>query len=180
MSEGAESIPVESQGAPEPSAFEPITSQDEFDKRLAARLQRERSKFADYDDLKSKVANLDKITADARSEGEKSASEKLSSKLFEAEVKAAATSLGFHDPADALAQFGSRDGTMKGLDIDSEALSKRLTEIAEAKPYLVKGESGPKVALKPKIAGNPDKKSGQEAPKGSKAAAALRAFSSSR
>lgn len=180
MSEGTENTPVEPQGTPETPAFEPITSQDEFDKRLAARLQRERSKFADYDDLKSKVANLDKITADARTEGEKSASEKLASKLFEAEVKAAAVAAGFHDPSDAITQFGSRDGVVKGLDVDSEALSKRLTEIAESKPYLVKADSSPKVALKPKLAGTPDKKSAPEPAKGSKAAAALRAFSSSR
>ena len=43
----------------EASDFEPIASQDEFDKRVSARLARERAKFADYDQLKSKVEEIE-------------------------------------------------------------------------------------------------------------------------
>ncbi|MBQ8066751.1 MAG: DUF4355 domain-containing protein [Solobacterium sp.] len=35
--------------------FTPITSQEEFDSRISERLQRERAKYSDYEDLKSKV-----------------------------------------------------------------------------------------------------------------------------
>lgn len=165
---------------PKTDGFEPITSQEEFDKRLAARLQRERAKFSDYDDLKSRAASIDKVTAEARQAGEKSAAEKFADKLFQAEVRARAVELGFHDPTDAIAQFGSRDGVVNGLDLDSDALSKRLTEVAEAKPYLLKSQPGPRVAQKPKLPGNDDKKQTKEPANGSRAAAALRAFSSNR
>jgi len=43
------------------SEFAPITSQEEFEARLARRLERERSKFSDYDDLKTRAAKLDEI-----------------------------------------------------------------------------------------------------------------------
>ncbi|WP_182377888.1 hypothetical protein [Nocardioides sp. WS12] len=39
--------------------FKPPTSQEEFDRMVGARLERERSKFADYDDIKAKAAKFD-------------------------------------------------------------------------------------------------------------------------
>lgn len=51
--------------------FKPITSQEDFDARLKDRLARERSKFADYDDLKAKAAKLDEIEEANKSEIEK-------------------------------------------------------------------------------------------------------------
>lgn len=51
--------------------FTPITSQDELNKALAERLQRERAKFADYKDLKAKADRLDEIEAASKSEAEK-------------------------------------------------------------------------------------------------------------
>lgn len=51
--------------------FEAITSQEEFDKRLGQRINRERAKFADYDDLKAKAARLDEIEQANKSEIEK-------------------------------------------------------------------------------------------------------------
>ena len=50
----------------EGDGFKPITSQDEFERILGKRLQRERAKFADYDDLKSKVADQEATIADLR------------------------------------------------------------------------------------------------------------------
>ncbi|OHU67401.1 hypothetical protein BKG87_22160 [Mycobacteroides chelonae] len=67
-------IAPESQGGegrePE-SKFDPITNQEEFDKRLAQRLGRERAKFSDYDALKAKAAKLDEIEAANKSELQK-------------------------------------------------------------------------------------------------------------
>lgn len=40
------------------SEFTAITSQEEFDKRLSARLERERAKYADYDDIKSELTKI--------------------------------------------------------------------------------------------------------------------------
>ena len=49
------------------SGFEAITSQEQLDKVLSKRLERERAKYADYEELKQKAAE----TADSRSEVEK-------------------------------------------------------------------------------------------------------------
>lgn len=44
--------------------FKPITSKDEFERILGKRLHRERAKFADYDDLKTKVTEQEATIAD--------------------------------------------------------------------------------------------------------------------
>lgn len=44
--------------------FKPITSKDEFERILGKRLHRERAKFADYGDLKQKVADQEATIAD--------------------------------------------------------------------------------------------------------------------
>ncbi|MFE2912826.1 capsid assembly scaffolding protein Gp46 family protein [Kitasatospora indigofera] len=46
-------------------------SQADLDRIVADRLTRERAKFADYDDLKAKAAQLDKATEDQKSEFQK-------------------------------------------------------------------------------------------------------------
>ncbi|ACF34068.1 scaffolding protein [Mycobacterium phage Leozinho] len=63
-------------GDEQQSSFKPITSQDEFDRIIQQRIARERSKFSDYDDLKSKAEELDKIR-----EGEKTELQKLTEQL---------------------------------------------------------------------------------------------------
>lgn len=49
------------------SDFEAITSQEQLDRVLSKRLERERAKYADYDELKAKAAEA----ADSRTEVEK-------------------------------------------------------------------------------------------------------------
>lgn len=48
--------------------FEPITSQEDFEKRLGNRLQRERSKFADYDQLKEAAAKYQQLEDEKKTE----------------------------------------------------------------------------------------------------------------
>lgn len=69
----------------ESTPFDPITSQEEFDKRLTSRLNRERAKFADYDALKAKSAKLDELEAANKSE-----LERLAERAEAAEKRAAA------------------------------------------------------------------------------------------
>ena len=38
--------------------FEPINSQEEFDKRIKERIKRETEKFSDYEDLKTQINTL--------------------------------------------------------------------------------------------------------------------------
>src|SRR5690348_5300666 len=53
--------------------FEPITSQEDFDKALSRRLERERAKFSDYDELKAKASQLDALSEASQTETEKAA-----------------------------------------------------------------------------------------------------------
>lgn len=62
MSEDAE------QSKPE---FDPITSQDQLDSIISKRVERERAKFSDYDELKAKADQLQQIEDANKSELEK-------------------------------------------------------------------------------------------------------------
>lgn len=53
------------------STFEPITSQEDLDKTLSKRLERERAKYADYDELKAKAGQLDALAEESRPELDK-------------------------------------------------------------------------------------------------------------
>lgn len=68
----------------DPPAFTPIQSQADFDKAIAERINRERGKFGDYDDLKQKASEYDKLQ-------EKNATdlEKEQKRATEAEKRAA-------------------------------------------------------------------------------------------
>lgn len=83
---GADTVDTESGGEKkEPEGFDPITSQEEFDKRLAARLGRERAKFSDYEAVKAKAAKFDDLEAANKSE-----LQKLSERAEAAEKRATA------------------------------------------------------------------------------------------
>lgn len=64
--------------------FEAITSQEDFDKAIQARIARERAKYADYEELKAKAEKLTEIEAASLTEAEKTAQ-----KLADAEKRAA-------------------------------------------------------------------------------------------
>lgn len=71
MSEAAPEGGQTSGETPAANEFEPITSQDDLNKVIAERLQRERAKYADYKDVKAKAAKLDEIENAGRTEAEK-------------------------------------------------------------------------------------------------------------
>lgn len=66
------------------SGFTPPASQDELNKIISARIERERAKYAGFDDLKAKAARLDEIEAASKTEAEK-----MAERLAEAEQSAA-------------------------------------------------------------------------------------------
>ena len=53
--------------------FEAITSQEDFDKAIQARIARERAKFSDYDELKAKAGKFDQAENDKKTADEKNA-----------------------------------------------------------------------------------------------------------
>jgi hypothetical protein len=99
---------------PEPKPFTPITSQDELNRALKDRLDRERSKFADYSDLKAKAGRLDEIE-----QANKSEIEKANDRVAKAEAEAAKV------PSLVAAQL--REHLVKLHEIDAEDAELFLT-----------------------------------------------------
>lgn len=127
---------------PAADEFKSITSQEEFEQRLGKRLERERGKFADYDDLKTKAAKLDEIEAANQTEAEKQAK-----RLADLEAELSTTR------RDSLRiKIASANGITDAEDIDlfltgtdEETLTKQAKRLAERtadrkKSHVVPGE----------------------------------------
>src|SRR5699024_6739656 len=81
----------ENTSEPTPGAggeFEPITSQEELDRRIAKRLERERNKYSDYEELQAKAAQFDELQ-----EANKTEQQKLTERAEKAEREAEAAQL---------------------------------------------------------------------------------------
>lgn len=104
------------------SEFKPINTQEEFDTVIKARLERERAKYADYDDIKAKAAQFDgvqtKLTA-ATAEIDK----------LKGEAKAAADKLASHDKTVA-------DLTDRATKAERSLLRRKVAEDAKLPPFL--------------------------------------------
>jgi hypothetical protein len=128
-------------------------SQADLDRIVADRIARERAKYKDYSDLKSKAAEHDKAveaqkTAEQRAQDEadryKRHAEELQGRLVRASIKAQAAAKEFADSDDAggflpAVEFVNADG-----EVDTEAIDKALDELLERKPHLRKAEPGPR------------------------------------
>lgn len=142
----------EGAGAPETPEFKAISSQEDLDRIVGQRLARERSKFADYDEVKAKAAKLDEAEAANKSELQKlqdgiaERDAKIATLPKEARQQAirfasAATRAGFLDPEDALLNISDIDLS------DNDAVKAALEELAERKPHLVRAPEEPKKKL---------------------------------
>ena len=106
------------EAAPE---FAAITSQEDFDKQIQARIARERAKFADYDDVKAKASQFEQLENDQKTETQKAtdraeAAEKRANEL-EARTTRAEVSAAKGVPANLLS--GS---TQAELEASADAL----------------------------------------------------------
>jgi hypothetical protein len=131
-------------------------TQDELNQMFADRVAQERRKYADYGDLKAKATKFDEIEAQNATELDKAIkkadaearadmSTKTNTRLVRAEVKAAASAVGFHDPADAAVLLQGKFGEVKVTDdgdVDESAVKALVEELAKAKPHLVKTDNG--------------------------------------
>jgi len=126
-------------------SFTAITSQEEFDRRVADRLARQRSQYKDYDVLKKSHEELEKLKAADATAAEKEkqradAAEKTAAtateRAIKAEIKAIATG-EFADPGDAYLYLGDLSRFLKDGDVDSAAIEAALKEVEKAKPHLV-------------------------------------------
>ena len=105
------------------SGFEAITSQEQLDKILSKRLERERAKYADYEELKKQAAEA----ADSRSEVEK-----LNDRVKELEQERHQSALEAAK-AKAASEYGVPADLLVGDDTDAiETHAKRLAEYVAA------------------------------------------------
>lgn len=80
------------QGQEAAKSFEAITSQEDFDKAIQARIARERAKIpADYDDLKAKATEFEQWQESQKTEAQKAADRLAAAEKQVAEYQAKAT-----------------------------------------------------------------------------------------
>lgn len=110
--------------------FQAITSQDELNRVLDDRLKRERAKFSDYKDLKSKAARLDELEQANQSE-----LERANGRVTEAEKQAndaRAESLRLRTAIQHDITLEDADLFLTGTDEETlTAQAKRLSERAD-------------------------------------------------
>lgn len=125
-------------GEQQASEFEAITSQEDFDKRIAARIARERKRFEDYEDVKAKAARLDELEEQNKTEAQKAAErlEAAERRAADLELKAARAEVAAAKgvPADLLT--GS---TVEELSASADALIK-FKEAAASRQHVAPNE----------------------------------------
>ena len=140
-------------------------SQAQLDAIITERLAREKTKYADYDDLKkfretqeqASKTEIEKLTdAKAKAEQEaKTAREQAAAKILNAEARAVAAEMGFSKPDKAikLADFAK---AIKDGEIDAAEVKSALEALAKEMPELLK-PAGSHISVT-----NPSKGSAQE------------------
>lgn len=145
MSEQAETAVAgeQTEQGQEAPKFEAITSQEDFDKAIQARIARERAKFADYEEVKARASKLTEIEEANKTEAEKQAERlaqlerenaELTSGKLRAEVAAdkgvpsgllsGSTREELEASADALIQFRGESSSTK-LHVPNEGKSPK-------------------------------------------------------
>lgn len=152
-----ETPPATTASTEEKPTFAPITSQEEFDRALGARLHAERSKYADYDDLKGKAAEFDKLADAQKTELQRATDEataakqqaqELGLKLLDQSLRNAvvtgAVGKGIVDP-DAAYALLDRSAVQYDDNGNATNVGDLLDALVKAKPYLVgAGKATPK------------------------------------
>lgn len=117
--------------------FQAITSQEEFDKAIQARIARERAKFQDYDQLKADAAELHKFRESQKTEAQK-ASEALAAAqkiAAEAEAKVLRRDIALEH------KLGPEDAALLDNITDEAAMRSLAARLASEEP---KGARSPK------------------------------------
>lgn len=135
----------ESDAPPAPPAWKAPASAAELNEIIEKRLQRERAKFKDYDQLKSKAqradelesanaTDLEKAAKTARDEGRAEALREATPRLVKAEFRAAAKGVLTREQLDSLLEdidlgrFVTEDG-----DVDEAKIGKKIESLAPPK-----------------------------------------------
>lgn len=124
-------------------------TQEQIDKIVKDRLERQRQQFAGFDDLKKKAEEWDKLQEEQKDELTKAndratkaeeererALQTANERLLRGEVKAAAAKAGFIDPDDAFALLNRSEAKIDD-DGNVDGIDEALKALAEAKPHLI-------------------------------------------
>lgn len=140
----------------DPPKFEPIGSQVELDRVLGERLARERAKYADYNDLKTKAGEYDKAIEAARTDQEKAveaaknegrteALTAANTRLLSAEARALAAEAKFASPALAVRALDLTDVKVNDDgSVDADAIKTKLKELADTGAFVLENGEKPK------------------------------------
>lgn len=178
QNDGQQATGQQSDDSGQGSTFTPPASQAELDRIIQDRVARERKKFEGY----VPSDRFNQAITDAKTEGEREAAQRFTTRLLQAEVKAGARGMGFHDPNDAIQQLGDLTDAVKDGEVNADAVSAALTKLATDKPYLVNAEGGATVRTRSRMRRTTDSNDTQ-APGGAskaRAADALRQFAAGR
>lgn len=160
--------PEQETPAPAPAAKQSSSfTQEDVDRIVRERIQRERDKYADYDQIKERAGRLDAIEESQRTDLEKAqkraekaererdeAVQRANTSLAKAAVVAEASKRGVIDP-DAAYRLLPEGAVTVGDDGQVAGLDEALSALVESKPYLVGntapsgGDGGPMAALTP-------------------------------
>lgn len=127
--------------------FTPITTQDDLNRVIDERINRERAKYADYKDLKAKAAELDRIKNDNQSETDKLAGQikDLQTQLEASNLSALRARIqashGISDEDAGLFLTGSDEDT---LTRQAQALAKRDGDRKKKPPFVPTQGNQPK------------------------------------
>jgi hypothetical protein len=132
-----------------PETSDKTFTQADLDRIVQDRLNRDRAKFADYDDLKAKATKLDELEQANKTELEKllARAEEAEKRAAEASERAiqsarrvalvsAATAAGAVDP-DAVLKLVDADALTIGDDGQVTGAEEAVKALLESKPYLV-------------------------------------------
>ena len=116
--------------------FTPITTQEAFDEAIAGRLERERKKYADYDELKKKVSEHESVV-----NGYESKINELNAQLKNHATAAVKMRLGYEKglPMELINRINGE--TEEEIAADVEALAKFATPVAPMVQPLFNPES---------------------------------------
>jgi len=139
-----------------PAVYTAPASQADLDRIIGDRLAREREKFADYADLKTKAVEYDKAIEAARTDQEKAVeaarnegkSEALTTanaRLVSAEARALAAEAKFASPALAVRALDLADVKVNDDgSVDAESIKTKLKELADSGAFVIGDGAKPK------------------------------------
>ncbi|MCW2752494.1 MAG: hypothetical protein JWR83_3604 [Aeromicrobium sp.] len=107
--------------------FKPITSQDDLNRIITDRIGRERSKFADYKDLKAKAQRFDELEAANKSEIDKANDAKAQAEARAARAEADALRLRVA----AKHGISDEDADLFLTGTDEETLARQATRLSQ-------------------------------------------------